>query len=134
MDKHFNDKAVIVNRTGITRDMYWGELYSLYVDKKDDSRFYIDYMDGSEQVDFLGCFDSIEEAEKKAQEYWDSVEGSSLAFELKETREELGLSMTEMAKKFDIPYRTYQNWENGVRNPAVYVVKMIKRIVELEEE
>lgn len=40
-------------------------------------------------------------------------------------RQEVGLSRTEMSRRFEIPYRTVQNWENGVNQPSHWAEKLI---------
>lgn len=52
--------------------------------------------------------------------------------EIKEIREMTGLNQTQFARKFDIPLRTYQNWEGGRRNPPEYVINMLRKLVEIE--
>lgn len=133
MHRRFNDSIVNVNEVGVEREMAWGERYRLYeeITISEKKKYYVEVEDGSYHVDFIGEFESLEEAEDKACEYWDS-EADYISFELKEMREELGISMKDMAKKFDIPYRTYQNWETGLRTPAMYVLKMMKKIIETE--
>ena len=44
---------------------------------------------------------------------------------LKEARKAAGLSQAEMSSMFEIPKRTIENWEAGLRNPPVYVEKLI---------
>lgn len=44
----------------------------------------------------------------------------------KNLREASGMSMTEFAKYFNIPYRTIQNWEYGVRKCPEYVVELME--------
>ena len=44
---------------------------------------------------------------------------------IKEAREAAGLTRQEMAELFEIPYKTVQNWENGIRKPQHYVEKLI---------
>lgn len=53
---------------------------------------------------------------------------------IKELREDLGLSQSQFAKKFGIPVRTLQGWEIDRRKPPEYVVQMIQRIIELESK
>jgi transcriptional regulator with XRE-family HTH domain len=38
---------------------------------------------------------------------------------LRARREQLGLTQTEMAHKAGVPFRSYQNWEAGVREPRI---------------
>lgn len=42
------------------------------------------------------------------------------------------LSQKEFAEHFKIPVRTLQEWEQGRRKPPIYVIDMIKKIMELE--
>lgn len=44
---------------------------------------------------------------------------------IKEAREKAGVSRAEMARQFEIPYRTLENWENGVRTAPVWAEKLI---------
>ena len=46
--------------------------------------------------------------------------------ELKVIRKVEGLSQKEMAYKLKIPYRTYINWELGLRTPPDYVQACVK--------
>lgn len=48
---------------------------------------------------------------------------------LKGLRLRTGLNMVEFSKHFDIPYRTYQNWELGLRPMPEYVFKLLNRAV-----
>ena len=54
---------------------------------------------------------------------------------VKEIRNYMELSQSQFGNYFGIPLRTVQNWEseNG-SNPPSYVVDMIRRVVDLEEE
>lgn len=45
---------------------------------------------------------------------------------IKETREELGMNMKQAAEIVGIPYRTWQNWENGSRKCPEYLEKLIE--------
>ena len=47
--------------------------------------------------------------------------------------EDYGLSQTALAKRFDIPLRTVQDWHAGRRKAPDYVIKMIGRLLELEK-
>lgn len=57
-----------------------------------------------------------------------------MRLELKRLRKSTGLNQREFAKKFGIPFWTYQNWESGKRNPASYILKMIDKFLELEKD
>lgn len=43
-----------------------------------------------------------------------------------------GMTQTALAKRFDIPLRTVQNWATGQRECPVYIRKMIIEILRLE--
>ena len=53
---------------------------------------------------------------------------------VKELRAKTGLIQKEFATRFGIPVKTLQNWEQGWQDPPSYVVSMIERILELEDE
>lgn len=44
-----------------------------------------------------------------------------------------GLSQTALAKHFDIPLRTVQDWHAGRRKAPDYVVNMMDRLLSLEK-
>jgi putative transcriptional regulator len=46
--------------------------------------------------------------------------------------EAYGLSQTALAKKFEIPLRTVQDWHAGRRNPPAYVVNMMVKLLIIE--
>ena len=52
---------------------------------------------------------------------------------IKELRESLGLSQAKFAERFYLSVRTLQNWEQGYRETPAYVIKLIERIIELED-
>lgn len=43
-----------------------------------------------------------------------------------------GLSQTELAKRFEIPLRTVQDWHGGRRKAPDYVVKMMAQMLSME--
>ena len=49
---------------------------------------------------------------------------------IKELRLQTGLSQSKFANMFDIPVATLKDWEQERRNPPIYVVTMIKTILE----
>ena len=53
---------------------------------------------------------------------------------IKEICEQYGLSQTALAKRFDIPLRTVQNWAGGQRSAPDYVVKMMVELLEHDRE
>lgn len=52
---------------------------------------------------------------------------------IKEICQQRKLNPTQLARQFDIPARTVQQWYKGERKPPGYVVNMIVRIFELED-
>lgn len=54
--------------------------------------------------------------------------------EIKELRQQTGLSQAKFAHKFFIPTHTVETWEMGIRKPPVYVVKMIALILDYEDK
>ena len=44
---------------------------------------------------------------------------------MKEAREQAGLSRAEMSRLFEIPLRTLEDWEAEKRTPPPYVKKLI---------
>ena len=43
-----------------------------------------------------------------------------------------GLSLMALARRFNIPYRTVQDWAAGKRTPPPYVLGMIREILGVE--
>ena len=54
--------------------------------------------------------------------------------EIKEIREKLGWTQKKFAEYFNIPLGTIHNWEQGLRKPPVYVVKLIERVLAAENK
>lgn len=48
---------------------------------------------------------------------------------IKEIREITGLSQSKFAEKYQLPVRTLQDWEIGRRNPPIYVISLLERVV-----
>lgn len=49
---------------------------------------------------------------------------------IRELRLQTGLSQSKFAKMFDIPVATLKDWEQERRNPPIYVINMIRTILE----
>lgn len=45
--------------------------------------------------------------------------------EIKKTRLDTGLSRAEIARRMNVPYRTFENWENGTNYPKEYIERLI---------
>lgn len=48
---------------------------------------------------------------------------------IKEIRDLLGISRAEFGRRYHIPTRTLESWENGERIPPGYVVELLERVV-----
>jgi len=49
---------------------------------------------------------------------------------IKSIREKTGMSRRAFHETFGIPERTIQSWEDGVRTPPAYIIKMLKKQVD----
>lgn len=49
-----------------------------------------------------------------------------------ELRESIGMNQKQFATRFNIPFKTVQNWEYGRSKPPVYVIEMMQSIINLE--
>ncbi|MDD2627110.1 MAG: helix-turn-helix transcriptional regulator [Candidatus Methanomethylophilus sp.] len=45
--------------------------------------------------------------------------------EIRAARKRLGLTQKELSEKLDIPKRTIENWEGGVRTPPEWVKRLV---------
>ena len=45
---------------------------------------------------------------------------------IREMRTQLGDTQSEFAARYNIPFRTIQNWENGVRKPPEYIMNLLE--------
>ena len=48
---------------------------------------------------------------------------------IREMRASLGSTQGEFAARYNIPFRTVQNWEAGVRNPPAYIMDLLENRV-----
>lgn len=51
---------------------------------------------------------------------------------IREMRKSLGITQGEFASRYNIPFRTIQNWESGVRTPPDYVVRLLEYQIRLD--
>lgn len=49
---------------------------------------------------------------------------------IKEARVKTGMNRKEAAMLLEMPYRTLENWENGVNYPAPYIERLIIKVLE----
>lgn len=49
--------------------------------------------------------------------------------DIREMRRRLGDTQSEFAARYDIPFRTVQNWETGLRKPSDYVIRLLENRV-----
>jgi len=52
----------------------------------------------------------------------------------KELLQQSGMSRTQFSKHFEIPYRTIQNWELGLRKCPDYLLKLMQYKLENEQK
>ena len=45
---------------------------------------------------------------------------------IRDMRKQLGDTQSEFAKRYNIPFRTVQNWETGMRKPPEYILELLK--------
>lgn len=45
---------------------------------------------------------------------------------IRELRLQLGITQGEFAARYNIPFRTVQNWETGLRNPPEYITELLE--------
>ena len=45
---------------------------------------------------------------------------------IRDMRTQLGVTQSEFAARYNIPFRTVQNWETGLRKPSEYIVKLLE--------
>ena len=49
---------------------------------------------------------------------------------IREMRNRLGDTQSEFAARYNIPFRTIQNWETGIRKPPEYIINLLERRIE----
>ena len=50
-----------------------------------------------------------------------------MTMSIRDLRKLLGDTQSEFSERYNIPFRTIQNWENGVRKPPEYIVDLLKQ-------
>ncbi len=45
---------------------------------------------------------------------------------IREMRNKLGDTQAEFSRRYNIPFRTIQNWETGARNPSEYILSLLE--------
>lgn len=56
------------------------------------------------------------------------------ADQLRQLRQNTGLSQARFAALYEIPRRTYEDWERGVATPPPYVVNLLRAAVERDTD
>ena len=46
---------------------------------------------------------------------------------IREMRKQLGDTQSEFAERYNIPFRTVQNWETGMRKPPEYILELLRK-------
>ena len=57
--------------------------------------------------------------------YLDEVKNMSVTMNIRDMRKQLGDTQSEFARRYNIPIRTIQNWEAGVRKPPEYILDLL---------
>lgn len=52
---------------------------------------------------------------------------------IKEMRQQLGDTQHEFSERYQIPFRTIQNWESGLRTPPEYVIALLEERVRVDK-
>ena len=52
--------------------------------------------------------------------------------EIREMRAQLGDTQSEFAARYNIPFRTIQNWETGLRKPPEYIIDLLNSRVQAD--
>lgn len=52
----------------------------------------------------------------------------------KDIRSILGISRAEFSRRYDIPVRTLENWDAGLRTPPKWLLKLLERVVREDAE
>ena len=52
----------------------------------------------------------------------------------KELRQQSEMNLTQFSRYFEIPYRTVQNWEAGIRQCPDYVLKLMEYKLKNEQK
>ena len=58
--------------------------------------------------------------------HWVYYRGEVIVMDLREMRTQLGDTQSEFAARYNIPFRTVQNWETGLRKPPEYILKLLE--------
>lgn len=48
-----------------------------------------------------------------------------ISVDIRDLRKQLGDTQGEFAKRYNIPFRTVQNWESGIRKPPEYILELL---------
>ena len=46
----------------------------------------------------------------------------------------LGISRAEFSRRYHIPVRTLEQWDGGVANPPRYVLELLEKVVEADNQ
>lgn len=54
--------------------------------------------------------------------------------QIKSIRSSTGMSQARFSEAYEIPVRTIQDWERGIRTPPPYVIKLLELAARKEED
>ena len=63
---------------------------------------------------------------------YNSVEAIKMntVLNIRDLRNKLGITQSEFAQRYNIPFRTVQNWETGLRRPPIYIIELLNNRIE----
>lgn len=64
----------------------------------------------------------------------ENIDNMTPAEALRHIRELYGMKRSEFCEHFGIPLRSLQHWENGDRKPAPFMIFLIRKVYDLEQE
>lgn len=69
---------------------------------------------------------------KHTQWVYNSVEAIKMntVLNIRDLRNKLGITQSEFAQRYNIPFRTVQNWETGLRRPPIYIIELLNNRIE----
>lgn len=57
-----------------------------------------------------------------------------MEFNIKESREKLGITQVEVAKRTGVSYAMYRLWEQGISTPNEDNMKKLMRVLQIKEQ
>jgi DNA-binding transcriptional regulator YiaG len=88
---------------------------------------------GGRLAKFTGSF-SMPHCNKAIEKrtHWVYYIGEVMEVNIREMRTRLGDTQREFASRYNIPFRTVQNWESGVRKPPKYIMELLESRIQAD--